>query len=81
MSTQELIRDFILDDLLLGQHDGDLDEETNLLLTGLVDSLGVMRMMMFIDDELDVQVPPADITIDNFRTIGTIANYLARQKA
>ena len=81
MSTQELIRDFILEDLLLGQHDGDLDEETNLLLTGLVDSLGVMRMMMFIDDELDVQVPPADITIDNFRTIGTIANYLARQKA
>ena len=81
METQALIRDFILDDLLMGQHDGDLDADTNLLLTGLVDSLGVMRMMMFIDEELGVQVPPTDITIDNFRTIGTIADYLARQKS
>ena len=50
------------------------------MATGLVDSIGVMRLIMYIEDEFDVQVPPEHVTIDNFRTVATIAGYLEKQR-
>ncbi len=55
--------------------------ETDLLLTGAVDSLGVIRITQWMEDELDVEVDPADVTLDNFQTVTRMMAYLAARAA
>ena len=66
--------------MALYQHAADWDDFTrrlddDLLGTGLVDSLGVMRIVQFLDQEHGVRVQPADITLENFLTVRRIAAY------
>ena len=70
---KQAIRDFIVTELLSGQT---LEDEDELLLSGLVDSLSVMKLVSFIDKELGIRVPHADIKLRNFSTISAIADYL-----
>ena len=42
----------------------------------LVDSMGIMRLVNFLEEELSTAVPPTDITVENFLTIGHIARYV-----
>lgn len=78
MKTQELIT-FIRDEVAV--MDGDVATDTDLLLSGLVDSLGVIRITQWIEDELEVDVPPGDVTLENFQTVDRIVEYLAGRSA
>lgn len=73
--TREKIRTFIAEDLLMGSA-GELTIAQDLLLSGLVDSLGVMRLVYFLEEELACTVPHTDITIENFNNIEAIAAYV-----
>lgn len=54
----------------------DVDVEENLFTSGLVDSVGFMRLVGHVSEALAVTVPPAELVPDNFRTIRTMARYL-----
>jgi acyl carrier protein len=54
--------------------------ETDLLLTGLVDSLGVVQIVGWIEDELDIDVDPLDVVLENFQTVGQMLAYIERQQ-
>ena len=55
--------------------------ETDLLLTGLVDSLGVVQIVGWIEDELGIEVDPLDVVLDNFQTVGQMLAYIERRQA
>ena len=58
--------------------DGDehVDLDTDLLLTGFVDSLGVVMIVDWIERELDTEIDPGDVVLEHFRTIGAMLDYL-----
>lgn len=76
MYIQNAISGFITDDLLMGQPTEPVEPDTNLLTTGLVDSLGIMRVILFIEETFGVAVPPEDILIEYFLTVQTMSTYL-----
>lgn len=79
MTTQEVLTQFILQDLLKDGDRSHLGADDNLLTSGLVDSVDIIRLINFIEQQFDVQVPPGDVTIENFLTINVIADYLGRR--
>lgn len=64
---------FIQDEVCIS--DITLEFETDLLLTGAVDSLGVIRITQWLEDELEIVVDPAEVTLENFQTVGLIVAY------
>ena len=70
------IHNFILTELLNGEQSDDLDFDTNLLMAGLVDSLGMVRLLAFLQEQLEITIPPEDVTIENFISIDVMASYL-----
>ncbi len=42
---------------------------TDLLLTGAVDSLGVVTVTQWIEDELGFEVDPTEVVLENFQTV------------
>jgi len=75
LTTNDIIRDYIAEELLFGQGEAPQDDD-NLLTTGLVDSLGIMRLVTFIEEAFGTAVPPEDVIIEHFLTIGHITRYL-----
>lgn len=67
------VRSYIIDELLSGKTVAD-DEE--LLVSGLVDSIGVMRLVAYLEQQYTIAVPPQDVTIEHFATIEAIVSYL-----
>lgn len=50
--------------------------DTDLLLTGLVDSLGVVRIVIWIESALNIEIDPIDVVLENFQTIDQMVAYL-----
>ena len=58
----------------------EITTETDLLLTGLVDSLGVVQIVGWIEDELGIVIDPLDVVLENFQTVGAMLAYLERHR-
>lgn len=58
-----------------------LEAETDLLLTGAVDSLGVIRITHWMEETTGIVVDPSDVTLENFQTVAKMAAYLEAQLA
>lgn len=76
MDTRDKLRNFIVNQLLIGHQGAQPGYDDDLLLSGLINSLGIMRLVAFAEEQFQRPIPPEDITIDNFATITTIAAYL-----
>ena len=66
--------EFITSDVALD--DGQIDGDTDLLLTGLVDSLGVVLIVAWIETELGRSIDPADVVLENFQTVDSMMEFL-----
>ncbi len=74
METTILI--YIQEELLNNHRDIELSVAEDLLSSGLLDSMGIMRLMQFIEETYSLTIPPEDMTIENFNSVAVIANYL-----
>ena len=74
-STQEIV-DYIASELVGAAAASELSAESDLLASGLLDSLAVMRLVTFIERLRGVTIHPADVTIENFMTVNRIVAYL-----
>lgn len=70
---EALIGELVLDE------DAPFDADTDLLLDGLVDSMGVVQIVQWLEERLAVEIDPADVVIDNFRSVRAIVAYVARR--
>jgi len=70
------ITKFIVQELLKKTDDFKLSQDDELLLSGMIDSLGIMLLVSFIAEKTGYEVPPQDVTIENFSTIRTLVDYL-----
>ena len=77
MDTQSAIADFITKELAIGRTK-ELHPDDDLLATGVLDSLGLMQLVLFIEERLGVKVPDEDVVIENFRSVSALTAYLAR---
>ena len=64
---------------LLNQSDLVIGEDEDLLVSGLLDSLSVMSLIHFIEQDLGLDVPAEDVTIENFASLRAIDGYLGRR--
>lgn len=57
----------------------DIGLDEDLLGGGIVDSLGMMKLVVFLEKEFHIKIDPGDMTVENFMTIQNITAYLTKQ--
>jgi acyl carrier protein len=73
------IKTFIRTELIYDD-EKDFDESTNLIERGIVDSMSLVRLISFLEENYNIQVQDEDIVPENFSSLNTIAGFLARHK-
>lgn len=71
--TQQDITNFISKSILDGQPVAPGDE---LLISGILDSLGVMTLVAHLETELQIQIPTEQITFENFSSVDHLSAFL-----
>lgn len=78
MDFKPALLDFIAVELLDGTR---VEVDENLLADGAVDSLGMMRLVAYLEELCGIAVPVDDFVIENFRSVAAIDAYLGRIEA
>ena len=55
----------------------DLGGDDSLLSSGVLDSLAIVKLLSFVEEEFDVEISDADFDPENFETLNTIAKLIA----
>jgi len=78
----ETIRQFILENYLFTDDTSQLALDDSLLGRGIVDSTGMLEIIMFIEEQLGVKVRDEDMVPENLDSVNRIAAYVtSRRKA
>jgi acyl carrier protein len=73
--VEKQLMQYIVEQRLDGDASG-VDGSTPLLAWGLLDSLSVVDLLSFIEDEFDVAVPPELVTASNLETLHAISQLV-----
>jgi acyl carrier protein len=73
VSTEGKIKELIEKNLTWSGSWSDVDDDYPLLAKGVIDSLGMLKLVSLIEEEYDVEIDDDDIVPDNWRTIRHIA--------
>lgn len=72
----ERTRAYITENFLYMRRDFRLDDNDSLLGSGIIDSMGVMEVILFLETEFGVEVGDEDVTEENLGTIRAISRYV-----
>ena len=78
MEAQSKLKHFIVTELMHDEDDDVLSDEEPLLGSDIVDSLGIMRLVSYIEEEFDVEVPEEDLVPEHFQTVNRLAAFVER---
>jgi len=54
------------------------NDDTDLLASGLLDSFDIVNLVSQLEEAFTVEIEPADIVPENFRTVAAIATLMER---
>jgi acyl carrier protein len=75
------IKTFIRTELIYDD-EKDFDENTNLIERGIVDSMSLVRLIAYIEENYELQVQDEDIVPENFSSLNKIGTFIKdRRKA
>ncbi|MBI5841423.1 MAG: acyl carrier protein [Chloroflexi bacterium] len=81
MNTCNTIRDFITHEMLHDSLKTPLGDDDQLVDSGIIDSLGVMNLLSFLEEKFSIQIPDDDLIPENFASLSTITALVERQMA
>ena len=80
MTTQSILADFILEELAKGRK-SEIKPDDDLLGEGIIDSLGILQLVAFIEEKFNVAIPDEDVVIENFISVEALSSYLESKMA
>lgn len=72
----ERIRRFLQEEVLVEADAPPPLEDHTPLLEGLLDSMGLLRLVSYLEEEFEVEIDDTDIVADNFRTVQDVARLV-----
>ena len=81
MTIEEQIRQYVADNFLFSDDGYQLSDDVSFLEEGIVDSTGVLELVMFVEETYGVAVRDEEIMPENFDSVGQLAAYVRRKTA
>jgi acyl carrier protein len=69
---------FVLDEFLPDVQEAELSPDYDLVEGGVIDSLGLLRLMAWLAERFDLPIDDMELDPDSFRSVGSIAAFIAQ---
>ena len=78
--TTAKIKQFIVDEFMPDVSVDELDSDFDLLTGGVVDSLGLLQVVAWLESEFDVAVDDSQLGPESFRTVDAIKAFVDQSR-
>lgn len=72
MDVKERVRGFVVGELMHENNQGAVGDDDSLLERGILDSLGLVKLLTFLEHEYRIVLPDEEVIPDHFETINAI---------
>ena len=76
---ESAVRQFVVDKFMFGEGADKLSNETSFLETGLIDSTGVLELVMFLEEKFRVKVADDEMLPENLDSVKAVAAFVVRK--
>ncbi|OGO23642.1 MAG: hypothetical protein A2144_01415 [Chloroflexi bacterium RBG_16_50_9] len=76
MSLEKDLKKFIVTRLMRGKDSQVLTDDVSLFETGIIDSLGLLEMVSFLEERFKVRVEDEELIPENFETVSKLINFV-----
>jgi acyl carrier protein len=81
MSVQQEIKQFILSNYLFSTDESALDATASLMQNGIVDSTGILELIMHIEQTYDIKVLDEEMIPANLDSVQAIVAFIERKRS
>lgn len=81
MSMTVEIEEFISGEIAPGRGVDALDRDADLLTSEVIDSLGIVELISFLESSYGIEVADDDLDPENFRSVACIVQFVERKRA
>jgi acyl carrier protein len=84
INTQDIknqLKQQILTEFLPGESPANLKDDTPLRTSGVLDSMATLQLVTFVEERFGIEVQAHEAGVENFETIGAIAEFVTRKLA
>lgn len=80
MDIKENIRQYIAENMLFTDKFTH-DDDASFLEQAIIDSVGFMELVAYVQKEYEIEVGPQDLVRDNFDSVNKLARYITSKQA
>ena len=78
MNIEDKIREFIIKNLYYAEG-ASLSDDASFLAEGIIDSMGAMELVAFVESEFTIKVETSEVVVKNFDSIRKMADFVRRK--
>jgi acyl carrier protein len=75
-NVEDDIRGYIADKILFSGNRYPYPDDASFLNEGIIDSMNILELILFVEDRFHVRPTDEEITPDNFDSVTRLANYI-----
>ena len=75
-----IIKDFILNEFLEGEDPSELTDTTELVTTGILDSLATLKLITYIEEQFEVEVEADEADESHLNTLADIVSLVQSKR-
>ena len=73
------VQQFVVDNFLFGDS-SQLDTDTSFLNEGIIDSTGILELIMFLEETFDVRIEDQELMPENLDSLNNIQRFIEAKK-
>ncbi|MHC5011757.1 MAG: phosphopantetheine-binding protein [Planctomycetota bacterium] len=78
--SKSRIRTFLAENFLFRSDGFPYGDDESLFEAGVVDSMGILELTLFVEETFGIDVPDDDVVPDNFDSVEKLATYIESRK-
>jgi acyl carrier protein len=80
MDLREQIHGFVVENFLFGDAEPLRDDEMSLLDNGIMDSVGVMELVAFLEQDMGLSIEDSELVPENLDSIKNLVGFVTRKR-
>ena len=76
MDILDVIKKFIETEIMFDGNGAEVSDDTLLIEESIIDSLGIMKLLLFIEENYSIRIGDEELVPENFETPSAIASLL-----
>jgi acyl carrier protein len=75
----QTMRKFLFENYLFGYDENDFSNDSSFLDFGVLDSTGILELIIFLESEFDIEVPDMEILPENLDSVNCVSRLVYKK--